>query len=119
MDSVSSSKITETTIRTTNSFGVLHNLEKDQPRQIEKSKMRSHKSNVTNKDSTAKEPISSRTSRYKKAEDLLPEYHIPVVVNGCVPCNTYSKFSENDLSAVKSGDSDTDMQISNKNGSLK
>jgi ABC-type polysaccharide/polyol phosphate export permease len=49
---------------------------------------------------------------------VLAEFDIPVLVYGCVLCNTPSKVSTSGMSAVNSSDSETEKQRVNKSAIL-
>jgi hypothetical protein len=51
-------------------------------------------------------------------EEMLPVFDIPVLVNGCVSCNTPPKVSTNVMSTVNSSDSEIEKQTVSKNASL-
>jgi hypothetical protein len=106
------------TVITTNRFEALHNLDKELTKQTNATKKKSHKSNATTQGQRVKESISLRTNRHKKKEEVLPVFVIPVLVNGCVPCNTPSKVSTSGMSAVNSSDCEIEKQTVNKNTSL-
>jgi hypothetical protein len=105
-------------IRTTNRFKALHNLDKEQMKQTNVTKKKSHKSNAATQGQRVKEFISLRANRHKNKEEVLPVFDIPVLVNGCVPCNTPSKVSTSGMSEVNSSDNEREKQKVNKNASL-
>jgi hypothetical protein len=89
-----------TVLRTSNRFDVLHNLDNELMKKTNTTKKKFHKSYAKTQVQRPKESTSLRTNRPKKEEEVLPVFDIPVLVNGCVPCNTSSEVSTSTMSAV-------------------